>query len=272
MQKKKGFTLIELLVVIAIIAILAAILFPVFAQAREKARQASCMSNLKQIGLAELQYVQDYDEKYSGSYINTPNGRTYYPDLIYPYAKNAQIFICPDSTETDRFNDDASNRQCTNPNTWSPIPGNTYGANLCNNYGYGPTDYAYNSMNAVNVGNQNGDTASNKQSIVDQPASTILIMDGRGNGGGSSSTPNYGFINIWRSDETDINGTFYGQTWNGQQKNPALAITPYLRHPKGTGFEVLWYDGHVKYLRTTLSPSTTYPGGGPIYWYVTKPE
>ena len=73
-RSQQGFTLIELLVVIAIIAILAAILFPVFAQAREKARQASCMSNLKQIGLAELQYVQDYDERLSGSYQNSPNG------------------------------------------------------------------------------------------------------------------------------------------------------------------------------------------------------
>src|SRR5580692_6008483 len=96
-SKKTGFTLIELLVVIAIIAILAAILFPVFAQAREKARQASCMSNLKQLGLAELQYVQDYDETYSGSW-NCGNAacngsRVYYPEMIYPYAKNTGIFF-----------------------------------------------------------------------------------------------------------------------------------------------------------------------------------
>ncbi|MCW3101560.1 MAG: prepilin-type N-terminal cleavage/methylation domain, partial [Chthonomonadaceae bacterium] len=90
MQKRKGFTLIELLVVIAIIAILADILKPVFAQSREKARQASCMSNLKQIGLAEMQYVQDYDERFSGSYactqITTCGPRIYYPELIDPYA------------------------------------------------------------------------------------------------------------------------------------------------------------------------------------------
>ena len=270
MQKKKGFTLIELLVVIAIIAILAAILFPVFAQAREKARQASCMSNLKQIGLAELQYVQDYDERYSGSFEDSPQGRVYYPEMVYPYAKNAQIFYCPDSTPTDRFNNDASNRQCTNPNTWGPIPGKTYGADKCANYGYGPTDYAYNSMNNPNVGNANGDRANNKASTVTDPASTILLMDGRGNGGGSATTPNYGFSNVWRTDETDIKGTFYGQTWVGQTK--LLSITPYYRHSRGEGFNVLWYDGHVKAPRTTLAPSATYPGGGPINWYIQKPE
>ena len=69
MQNKRGFTLIELLVVIAIIAILAAILFPVFAQAREKARQASCQSNLKQIGIAFKMYVQDYDEKWPSNHV-----------------------------------------------------------------------------------------------------------------------------------------------------------------------------------------------------------
>jgi prepilin-type N-terminal cleavage/methylation domain-containing protein len=103
---KKGFTLIELLVVIAIIAILAAILFPVFAKAREKARQTSCLSNLKQMGLAVLSYAQDYDERlmplYAASAPHQPVGSATvafgwytWPEMIQPYIKNDQIFQCP---------------------------------------------------------------------------------------------------------------------------------------------------------------------------------
>jgi prepilin-type N-terminal cleavage/methylation domain-containing protein/prepilin-type processing-associated H-X9-DG protein len=124
---RRGFTLIELLVVIAIIAILAAILFPVFARARENARRASCLSNLKQIGLGLMQYTQDYDERFPprimGTWYSLPTyvnmtGQTSMPgaalttcdvtclsghqghwgtwmDIIQPYVKSAQIFVCP---------------------------------------------------------------------------------------------------------------------------------------------------------------------------------
>ena len=112
-SKNSAFTLIELLVVIAIIAILAAILFPVFARARENARRASCQSNLKQIGLGVMQYIQDYDEKYPiansynppGAFIPANNGGYYDPSwnygtwrfIIQPYVKSTQIFSCPSS-------------------------------------------------------------------------------------------------------------------------------------------------------------------------------
>ena len=92
-MRRAGFTLIELLVVIAIIAILAGILFPVFARAREKARQSSCASNLKQIALGQLMYAQDYDERFSGRAKRTID--VPWTTLITPYIKNSQIFVCP---------------------------------------------------------------------------------------------------------------------------------------------------------------------------------
>jgi len=93
-MRRSGFTLIELLVVIAIIAILAAILFPVFAKAREKARQSSCLSNARQLGTAVLSYVQDYDETFPKAQ-HAPSGANNWYDVIAPYCKNTQILRCP---------------------------------------------------------------------------------------------------------------------------------------------------------------------------------
>src|SRR5262245_41893603 len=113
-RRRSGFTLIELLVVIAIIAILAAILFPVFAQAREAARKTSCASNLKQIALAATMYAQDYEETLPGPALRriNPPGPTQYsnywwgqrwmcwPELIMPYVKNVDILTCPDRPQS----------------------------------------------------------------------------------------------------------------------------------------------------------------------------
>src|SRR5690625_3031445 len=130
-KRQKAFTLIELLVVIAIIAILASILFPVFARARENARRASCLSNLKQIGLGVMMYTQDYDEKYplyawrtaagggTSSFVSAPSSYTgpaekfllsggsgsahlySWMDFLQPYTKSIQIFVCPSHTEPE---------------------------------------------------------------------------------------------------------------------------------------------------------------------------
>ena len=96
--KSNGFTLIELLVVIAIIAILAAILFPAFARARENARRASCQSNLKQIALGFAQYTQDYDERFPQRYDPTDADNFGWAKVLQPYLKSDQIFQCPSET------------------------------------------------------------------------------------------------------------------------------------------------------------------------------
>jgi prepilin-type N-terminal cleavage/methylation domain-containing protein len=94
-RQRKGFTLIELLVVIAIIAILAAILFPVFARARENARRASCMSNMKQIGLGIMMYAQDYDGTYLIHVDASVGNAKLWPQILQPYVKSTQVFDCP---------------------------------------------------------------------------------------------------------------------------------------------------------------------------------
>jgi len=115
MLRRRGFTLIELLVVIAIIAILAAILFPVFARAREKARGASCQSNEKQIMLAMIMYAADYDGKITNARMGKPwdcsDARGYYTWewAMNPYVKNAQLFICPTLDSLNNEDDPARN-------------------------------------------------------------------------------------------------------------------------------------------------------------------
>lgn len=110
LRRNKGFTLVELLVVIAIIGLLAGILFPVIGRARDNAKRSSCLSNLRQMGLATLQYVQDYDGRYPWNYwyYVDPDGvsRAHnWPTLIHPYVRNNQVFACPSAAGNARFID-----------------------------------------------------------------------------------------------------------------------------------------------------------------------
>jgi prepilin-type N-terminal cleavage/methylation domain-containing protein/prepilin-type processing-associated H-X9-DG protein len=157
---RRGFTLIELLVVIAIIAILAAILFPVFAQAREKARGASCLSNLKQMGLAWMMYAQDYDERYPTADPGTWGRCSDMKDrgafggwignLLVPYSKNVNIFTCPSNPQLSAVNDDQK-QTCWKANV---VP-------------YRYTSYGYNYDSLWDQG----------MSSVNRPAELIAIYD-----------------------------------------------------------------------------------------------
>jgi prepilin-type N-terminal cleavage/methylation domain-containing protein/prepilin-type processing-associated H-X9-DG protein len=166
---RRAFTLIELLVVIAIIAILAALLFPVFARARENARRASCLSNMKQIGLGMMQYTQDYDEHYPPSWwcqgltsscpaealnsdpslpsaIFSVNGNSggsghyeTWMDFIYPYVKSTQVFVCPSSIFAK-----------TTPNYGYSIAFSGYGSYVPNSFG-GPSLSSYTPISMADV-------------------------------------------------------------------------------------------------------------------------
>ena len=174
MKRNKGFTLIELLVVIAIIAILAAILFPVFAKAREKARQASCASNEKQLGLAIIQYVQDNDETYPPAGLQPTNGNYQsWQSSVYPYVKSVQVYRCPDNTQTG-----------TDGNTLGLAPNQ-----LSNDYGGNSTGSKPILASCDYSGSACKDSSGNAISpttlaAVASPASVILVCEANPGGSG----------------------------------------------------------------------------------------
>jgi prepilin-type N-terminal cleavage/methylation domain-containing protein/prepilin-type processing-associated H-X9-DG protein len=161
LMTRRGFTLIELLVVIAIIAILAAILFPVFARAREKARQTSCLSNMKQLGTACMMYFSDYDENtwlsgtgHFGNWASAGNNCAWYRALM-PYVKNEQVFICP--------SDPNDGDSAVWSDVWNETPGDTSGV-------YPPTEFA------LSYGN-NHSMSNRKMARVEYPAETAMVFE-----------------------------------------------------------------------------------------------
>ncbi|MDR3710630.1 MAG: DUF1559 domain-containing protein [Capsulimonadaceae bacterium] len=249
-MKRDGFTLIELLIVIAIIAILAAILFPVFATAREKARQTGCMNNMKQIGLAFVQYCQDFDENY-------PNGRNDaaspsmdgegWSSQVYPYVKSLVSYSCPD----DQFQAGVAISNLS--------AGCTYASQ------YGAISFAYNRNIPLPAG------ASCSQAHLSAPVVTVLmceitggvaapsVADDVGNCGGVNKySPSTDGLNIYNcANDTHTGMTQFatgylggrgaagdGISWNGYS-GWGVRTASAARHSGGANY--ILADGHVKY-------------------------
>ncbi len=230
--RASAFTLIELLVVIAIIAILAAILFPVFARARENARRSSCQSNEKQIGLGLLQYIQDYDEilpadyyGYSGynpsNTTTTGTGVSYkWMDAIQPYVKSTQVFTCPSDTGDYAV--------------YQPRNGVYYGS-----YGINSTYRAPgNSQTPPCSVNQDVDGVKYTVSLssIVQPSTTVWVVDNQGADNRYRVFNDLGF-----SANPIITGS---PSVLHDASDPAQNGGAVARHLETTN--VLWCDGHVK--------------------------
>jgi prepilin-type N-terminal cleavage/methylation domain-containing protein/prepilin-type processing-associated H-X9-DG protein len=215
---KRGFTLIELLVVIAIIAILAAILFPVFARARENARRASCSSNLKQIGLGIMQYTQDYDERFPmRQHDNTEAGYAMsWRRITFPYTKSAQLFSCPSNTaNTNRAGDSTDARIATaGLPVGSPVFMRSY---VCNG----------NNGNIAGTAPMQIGNGAQALAAVNDPARTVLVTE---------------------SDNVE-----YSETPTGQLGG--FGGSMFRGHLQTINF--LFADGHVKAMKpsATISPN-----------------
>jgi prepilin-type N-terminal cleavage/methylation domain-containing protein/prepilin-type processing-associated H-X9-DG protein len=273
---RRGFTLIELLVVIAIIAILAAILFPVFAQARESARKTSCLSNIKQISLAVMQYLQDYDEKFPTPVWTLPTSdpgynrrdapwgiwyrfHTGWNHTVTPYVKNVQVFLCPSSPGGPDTNQDNP----ANHTDWrigashyflnKQLTGDPFYAEWAS--GFGPQKLATLNFAAATVmlgEDSNGSRIGNMLHEYDgwstgsDQHGFLQILNGGWNGTNDAGDP--WSANALRICTTRNNNTADAKDpsdsaggWNGS--NPA----PARRHMGGNNYA--FADGHAKWYR-----------------------
>jgi prepilin-type N-terminal cleavage/methylation domain-containing protein/prepilin-type processing-associated H-X9-DG protein len=221
-QRGRGFTLIELLVVIAIIAILAAILFPVFAQAREKARMTSCLSNMKQLGTGLMMYVQDYDQAYPR--IRFRGGDYVWRNAVMPYVKNMGVFACPSNARSGMCPADPNRKSSPSVSEtalcaegWASEPTRSmpisYGMNSCATSWY-PADDPNGLPSKVSPLNE---------AKIPRPAETIIIAE-----------------NTWAT--ADIHMEWTWGICNGVQTHQASRSA-------GGRANFIFFDGHAKNLK-----------------------
>jgi prepilin-type N-terminal cleavage/methylation domain-containing protein/prepilin-type processing-associated H-X9-DG protein len=244
---RSGFTLIELLVVIAIIAILAAILFPVFAGARERARQTACLSNMRQLGTGMNMYVQDFGETYPAAALDNPNWgpgpwganhaslpnyrsqSRWIPQLL-PYVHNTQVFVCPSDT--------LATRNQNNGQPWTtPFPV-SYGPNL---YFVSPRALFGGPTDAVTLAS------------VDEPTEKYFLADSAQSRGFSLDLiANLRYANFDRSMGQNgwNDAAFFSQ---GRVAVSDSEASPLARHAQGGN--VMFADGHAKWLRHNQIPN-----------------
>jgi prepilin-type N-terminal cleavage/methylation domain-containing protein/prepilin-type processing-associated H-X9-DG protein len=262
LNSRCAFTLIELLVVIAIIAILAAILFPVFAQAREKARQAACLSNTRQIGLGIAQYVQDYDEGLPLGGWNWGGRESRWYRDIYPYIKNVGVFTCPNQTAT-QINGTWTNFVPTgNSNAAYPV----FGPNSAGGYGF-------NFNISVFIFNPSGGTYTTPSiftlAAIPDSAGTFIVCDGSRL---RSEVVTEANNRPERWDQYQLGAVdamlYPPSQWTGGYFWYGAAGANYLRRPvprHSGGLNVIYVDGHSKWskIEQFTGMTSSQPNGWP---------
>jgi len=238
-QNARGFTLIELLVVIAIIAVLAAILFPVFAQARERARQTACLSNSKQLSIALTMYTQDYDERLPLYQFPDPNGGPTYgwQWAMMPYFKNSQVLICPSAEKICDISGASQNYDPTYANPGAGLGSGSYGYNYAylGTYSGSAPNYTYTTHTLAEIGETSRTVAFTE----------ITSMMGTG-------------------------ATYYPSLWDTSRSNActagSLGIKQFAtRHMNGNN--VVFTDGHAKWMKP--EQLRVYDGHPGNWWFST---